>query len=729
MTHPDRELAAPIKKGLSLSTMIFMGLGLGVLAGLFFGEMVAFLEVIGEIWIKLLQMTVLPYVMLSLVTGLGRLDYADALLLARKAGLMLLLLWGVSLAIVFVFPFTFPSWESSSFFSNALADPRPPVDFLGLYVPSNLFHALANNLVPAVVVFSVAVGVAVIGIDEKQTLLNGMEIMMEALMRVADFIVKLTPVGVFAITAAAAGTMQLAEIQRLGIYIWAYVGISLLTSLWILPGLVTCLTPLSYRQVVGATRDALLTAFATGSLFVVLPMLVEKSKELIARYAQDKERAEAAIEVIVPVSFNFPHAGKLFTLTFVLFAGWYSGYPVEIEDFPAVAAAGLASLFASASIAVPFIMETARVPSDLFELFLATGVINSRFATLLAAMFVLTLTLLGAFSMNGLMRVNPRRILRYILISVVALGLTITALRTVFTLTMENAYDKDQIIAGMYLMDRSVPDKVYRIMPVDIPPAPEDMDRLQLIKSRGLLRVCYDGKQMPFSYFNGNDELVGFDIALIHKLASSLDVQLEFVPVDYRQAVAVHLNLGDCDLGTGMLAFPDLATELTFSEPYLDLVAAFLVPDHRRNRFYDLDAVAKMHGLSVAFKESEYFQVRIREKLPLAKIRYVTSPLRFIKDQGETFDVMVMPAQEAAAWSLLYPEYSVVVPTNTSKLPLALPVPYREEAWADYLGLWIDLNKKNGTIDTLYDRWVLGKQKTASEHRWSIIRDVLHWVD
>ena len=278
---------------------------------------------------------------------------------------------------------------------------------------------------------------------------------------------------------------------------------------------------------------------------------------------------------------------------------------------------------------------------------------------------------------------------------------------------MDNAYDKDQIIAGMHLMDRSVPDKVYRIMPVDIPPVPDDMDRLQLIKSRGLLRVCYDGNRMPFSYFNGDDELVGFDIALIHKLASSLDVQLEFVPVDYRQAVAVHLKLGDCDLGTGMLAFPDLAVELTFSEPYLDLVGAFLVPDHRRNRFYDLDAVAKMRGLSVAFMESEYFHDQVMEKLPLAEIRYVTSPLHFIKDQGETFDVMVMPAQEAAAWSLLYPEYSVVVPANSSKLPLALPVPYKEEAWADYLGLWIDLNKKNGTIDTLYDRWVLGKQKTS----------------
>jgi Na+/H+-dicarboxylate symporter len=730
LTDPDREIVAPIKKGLSLSTMIFMGLGLGVLAGLFFGEMVAFLEVIGEIWIKLLQMTVLPYVMLSLVTGLGRLDYADARLLASKVGLIMLLLWAVCLAIIFVFPFTFPHWESASFFSNALADPRPPVDFLGLYIPSNPFHALANNLVPAVVVFSVAVGIALIGIKDKDSLLDGMETMMEALMRVAHFIVKLTPIGVFAITAAAAGTMQLAEIQRLGIFIWAYVGISLLTSLWILPGLVMALTPLSYRQVVGTTRDALLTAFATGSLFVVLPMLVERSKRLITQYAREKDRAEAAVEVIVPVSFSFPHAGKLFTLTFVLFAGWYSGYPVEIEDFPAMAAAGLASLFASASIAVPFIMETARVPSDLFQLFLATGVINSRFATLLAAMFVLTLTLLGAFSMNGLVRIKPGRVLRYVLISVGSLAITIVALRTLFTLTMDNDYNKDQIIAGMQLMDRSVPDKVYRIMPVDIPAVPDDMSRLQLIRSRELLRVCYDPNRLPFSYFNGNDELVGFDIALIHKLASSLGVHIEFLPADYRPAVAVHLNLGDCDLGTGMLVSPYLAVEVTYSESYLDLVPAFLVPDHRRNRFYDLEAVAKMRGLSVAFEESAYFRERGKDAMPHAEIRKVLSPLHFIKDQGETFDIMAMPAQEAAAWSLLYPEYSVVVPTGSNRrLPLAFPLPYGEEAWADYLKLWIDLNKKNGTIDALYDRWILGKQQTAEAFRWSIIRDVLHWVD
>ena len=710
--------------------MIFLALGLGVLVGLFFGELVAFLEVIGDVWIKLLQMTVLPYVMLSLITGLGRLNYADALLLTRKAGLILLLLWAICLAIIFVFPLTFPSWESSSFFSNSMAEPRPPVDFLGLYVPSNLFHALANNLVPAVVVFSVAVGVALIGIEDKHALLSGMDTVMDALMRVTNFIVKLTPVGVFAITSAAAGTMELEEVARLGIYIWAYIGISLLTSLWILPGLITTLTPLTYRQVLGVSRDTLLTAFATGSLFVVLPMLVEKSKSLIAPHARDKEQAEAAVEVIVPISFNFPHAGKLFSLTFVLFAGWYSGYPVEIRDFPAMAAAGLTSLFASATIAVPFIMDTVRVPSDLFELFFATGVINSRFATLLAAMFVLTLTLLGAFSMGGLLRVNPRRVLRYILISVASLAIAIVALRTLFALNMDDAYDKDKIIASMHLMDKSVADEVFRVMPVDIPAVPDDMDRLQLIQSRGVLRVCYNSNQMPFSYFNGNGELVGLDIELIHLLASSLDVELQFVPADYRYAVPVHLNLGDCDLGTGMLASPDLAAEVTFSEPYLDLSAAFLVLDHHRNRFFDLEAVGKMRGLSVAFMESDYFRDQAQKSLPYAEIRDVMSPLHYITDQGKTYDAMVMPAEEAAAWSLLYPEYSVVVLENgTRKVPLAFTLPYHELAWADYLKLWIDLHKKNGSIDTLYDRWVQGKRPRDSRSRWSIIRDVLHWVD
>ena len=49
---------------------------------------------------------------------------------------------------------------------------RPPeeVNFLTLFIPANPFYAFANNLVPAVVVFSLAVGLALMGMGQKEGL-------------------------------------------------------------------------------------------------------------------------------------------------------------------------------------------------------------------------------------------------------------------------------------------------------------------------------------------------------------------------------------------------------------------------------------------------------------------------------------------------------------------------------------------------------------------------------
>ena len=106
---------------------------------------------------------------------------------------------------------------------------------------------------------------------------------------------------------------------------------------------------------------------------------------------------------------------------FVLFAGWYSGDSVELSQYPLMISAGVASLFANVNVAVPFMLDVMKIPSDTFQLFIATSVINSRFGTLLSAMFTLTLTLLGAFSMSGLIRINAKRVIRYTLITALLL--------------------------------------------------------------------------------------------------------------------------------------------------------------------------------------------------------------------------------------------------------------------------------------------------------------------
>ena len=58
-------------KNTSLTFRIISGLVLGTLTGLFFGEEAAGLQMIADVWIGLMQMTVLPYVIVSLIVGLG----------------------------------------------------------------------------------------------------------------------------------------------------------------------------------------------------------------------------------------------------------------------------------------------------------------------------------------------------------------------------------------------------------------------------------------------------------------------------------------------------------------------------------------------------------------------------------------------------------------------------------------------------------------------------------
>ena len=62
------------KPRLSLSTMILIGLGLGIACGIFFGEYCGFLSIIGDAFIQLLQMTILPYIIASLILGIGGLS-------------------------------------------------------------------------------------------------------------------------------------------------------------------------------------------------------------------------------------------------------------------------------------------------------------------------------------------------------------------------------------------------------------------------------------------------------------------------------------------------------------------------------------------------------------------------------------------------------------------------------------------------------------------------------
>ena len=61
----------------SLSTQVILGLAIGIVVGILFGEYCSDLKVSGQAFIYLLQMTVLPYVIVALVLQIGRLSWRE----------------------------------------------------------------------------------------------------------------------------------------------------------------------------------------------------------------------------------------------------------------------------------------------------------------------------------------------------------------------------------------------------------------------------------------------------------------------------------------------------------------------------------------------------------------------------------------------------------------------------------------------------------------------------
>ena len=512
---------------LPLLHRIGIGLALGVLTGVFLGERAAFFQFAADSFVKLLQMAVLPYMTVSVIATIGGLSAERLKPLGVRLALVLAAAWMIALTFAFLLPLTFPPSRSGSFFSTTLVERPPPLDLVGLYIPANPFFALANNIVPAIVLFSIVVGAALIGLPRKQVLLEALTTAQEALARVMRFVTSLTPYGVFAIAANTAGTLRIEEANRLQIYLIGYAAISLLVALWVLPGLVSALTDIPMGAIFRNTREALLTATIAGDLFIVLPLLVTASKDLVTEHGAADDEGRAIPDAIVPIAYNFPHSGKVLTVSFILFAGWYSDASIDWSQYPRLAALGLFTFFGSMTAAIPFLLDVFRVPADTFQLYLATGVINARLGSLVAAMHTVTVALLGTCALIGALRFRPRALLRYLIVTAVLTVAVVGGLRlaaaTLVGAPEVNALDRMKV--------EPLVETVVQREPIEIDRGAAGGDRLALIRESLTLRVGYLTDSLPFAFFNSRDELVGFDVALMHHLAHELGVQLEFVPV------------------------------------------------------------------------------------------------------------------------------------------------------------------------------------------------------
>ena len=716
------------KRRPGLGTLVLIGFGLGIACGLFFGEIAVVFEPVGRAYIRLLQMAVIPYIMVSLVAGLGRLTPIQASRIAVWGGAVLLIILASGMVIVLAAPLAYPDWEAASFFSSSLLSTAESVDFVSLYISANPFKSLANTVVPAVVLFSIMLGVAVMISDRKAPLLELLASLDDALINITRFVVKLAPFGIFAISANAAGTLDITAFDKLQVYVATFLLLWAIFFFLLLPGLLIALTPVRYREIFKTFRIPFITAFVTGSVLVVVPMLIERIKELMALHNIADEETDAAVDVLIPTTYNFPSIAMLLALSFIPFAGWYAGSELTVGQYPQFASVGLFVAFGGTNIALPFMLDMFRLPADLFQLFLVANVITNFFFTAVSVMNLVVLTVLTMFLIKRRIKFLPMFLAILVIIGVFGTPLLLKGQASIFNHFVNYEYKGYSDFVAKELVITPVKTQVGRYQADLVSTA--NSQRLERIEKAGWIKVGYSPDSLPWVFQNSNGDLVGFDMELVHQLAADLGVGLEMIKLE-RGQIQQALNSGQIDLYTsGLMMDAQLAREYTISQPYADATLGVLVKDHRRQEFDSLKLIREEGGKSFAVLNSPSLRRNLKSLFPELEFSSVDSPRPFLRDEMEGIDALIMSAEAASAWTMVYPGFTVVVPGSSLKrAPFVLVLPHGDDAFKVFINDWLTLATSLRITDSAYRHWILGHDDAMRQPRWSVIRDVLHWVD
>ncbi len=154
MVQPsDRMPASPTQ--LSVWPVAIGGV-IGILVGLFLGDYAHLIRPVGEVYVLLLEVAVYPYLICSLLHGLGSMAPAQAWRLFRSGWKFYVALWGITFGLLILLAHGIPQASSISLVADAAEKGSPGL--LEILIPSDPFTALSRNYVPAVVLFCLFYG-------------------------------------------------------------------------------------------------------------------------------------------------------------------------------------------------------------------------------------------------------------------------------------------------------------------------------------------------------------------------------------------------------------------------------------------------------------------------------------------------------------------------------------------------------------------------------------------
>lgn len=746
---------------LTLTIWILLGFILGIITGLVFGNLCSVMKPLSEAFIKIWQITILPSVALSLIVGIGSLKRDTAKAIAVKAFLVLLLFWVICVIGYFSFQLAFPPRVEASFFSTQDLAVKTDINLIDQFIPSNPFLSLADGIIPATVLFCLFLGFALMLDDGSGPIVNILRTLLRALDRMTHIIAKTFPVGIFIITAVMAGTLTIEGFLDLQVFLITLAAAAVLLGLVVMPLLVTCFTTFHYRDILTASSRAMLLAFSTGTEFITLPLISEGVEKLFQGRARDpdpgnggdtgrpEDRQQDLVrgdvrsysEILVPVAYTFPLLGGLVPFLFILFVAWLYHNPLDLVEQVQLVVVGIPNFFGSSKLSVISLLNLMNLPADAYNLYLSSGILRQAFVAPLSVISIFSFSTITIALTRNEARFRWKRAILSLLFVLLLGALLIAGLNTGFSYLLAGTYHGGDQISRIELPPdpegralSSVVNTTVYLHKEDVPAiVPTDYgrgDEIRQIRERGVLRVGYNSNNVPFVFFNGKGELVGYDVEMAYDLARTLNVsRIEFVPIT-GTTLTQSLDSGYCDIiMSAVVVNAERLEQMKFTDPVVTVHLAFVVPDGKKEEFTKLDSVKQMDGLRVAVHNNTALVGVARKLLPRATIVLIdTNEDFFVKGKA---DVLMIPAEEGYTLTLQYPFFDVAIiePYNSFRMMYGYPVARNSsESYLLALNYWIRVEKDYGMLQDKYDYWVLGEIPGTVEPRWSVVRNVLNWT-
>ncbi len=281
-----------MKKGNLLLYMMLGGIASGIICGWNFGKEMEVVAWMGEIFLNLLKMLVIPLIISSMIVGIAGLGDVRKV---GKTGAITIIYFMTTTAISVALGLIMVNLINPGVGVEMVAGELPQriiekeavgiTDILKSFVSDNLVRSMAQLDILPIIIFSLIFGGVLTTLGDKgKPVIAFFDGVNEAIMKMVHLVMYVAPLGVFALVAsklgaAGGGDLFLAEIMKLGKYTLTVIlalGVHAVVVLPLILYFVTGRNPLRY--LINAS-EAITTAFSTASSSATLPVTIECAEE------------------------------------------------------------------------------------------------------------------------------------------------------------------------------------------------------------------------------------------------------------------------------------------------------------------------------------------------------------------------------------------------------------------------------------------------------------------